>query len=194
MEWIRKYNKYPNPGIISFCIFNNNNILIDGQHRLETIRILADSQILFRFYASFYYVESLDEARHYYLSVNNFKTHGKFITNVETYQQKDLQLEIRRWLFATYPSIFSEVHTNRPWIKINKFLSSFNQSQWYNKCNTLDDFINIFNFINEEIKKQYNSGFLKKELSVNTNDAIISSGIYFRLFKDEFFTKIIINI
>lgn len=151
---IREYvilGREPVFGALDFVLYNGAYYLVDGQHRYTAIqKELLDNDTIIPIHAMIYEVHSEDMIEEIFKIRNRGIPVPKFMLSIKE-SKKDVLKEAATYLENLCPDIFK--HKGgllRPKINIEIFLEHFRVAPFFKSVITLNDFIHVFNLVNQE--------------------------------------------
>jgi hypothetical protein len=151
---IREYvisGREPVFGALDFVLYNGAYYLVDGQHRYTAIqKELLDNDTVVPIHAMIYEVYSEDMIEEIFKIRNKGIPVPKFMLSIKE-SKKDVLKEAATYLETLCPAIFK--HKGgllRPKINIETFLEHFRVAPFFKSVITLNDFIHVFNLVNQE--------------------------------------------
>jgi hypothetical protein len=146
-----KLGKEPIFGTLDFVLYKDSYYLIDGQHRYTAIqKELLDNDIVVPIHTMIYEVNDESLIEEIFKIRNRGIPVPKFMLSIKE-SKKDVLKEAATYLETLCPAIFK--HKGgllRPKINIETFLEHFRVAPFFKSVITINDFIQVFNLVNQE--------------------------------------------
>ena len=140
-------NKEPIFGAIDLCQLDGRYYVIDGQHRLKALEEdykATSRQIPFN--CVIYHIQSQEEMKDIFVVRNEGVPVPEWVINPP--RRVQLLREIENWILLIR-CFKNSANTKRPYININDFMNRLSRSKLFVLVNTLSEFQQVFNKINQ---------------------------------------------
>jgi hypothetical protein len=176
-----KKGKEPIFSAVDIVLLDSKYYIVDGQHRISAIRQeYEENKLLVPIHSLLYTVENEEELEEIFRIKNSNIPVPDFILSVKE-NKKELLKQITTFLLSTYPGIFKTDKHARPYINVNVFIEHFRQSNIFSYIETIDQFKDVFQMMNqqcytkistmiEKSKKKY--GISERMLTVWTENSV----------------------
>jgi len=189
-------SKEPIFGTVDLAFYNHKYWAVDGQHRLKSLQeIYSESKIIIPVHALIYNVSSDEELEEIFKIRNKAIPISKFIAE-EGEKKKQLLKDIMEFLTTDHKNIFRYDRTKRPYVHIEYFIEHFRTSKLYSVINNMNEFVSIFNMLNQYCFNKVNTMTDKEKRKYTISKAMIDlwtvNGIFigydynFEIFSEEF--------
>jgi len=136
-------------GTIDLAYYNHKYWAVDGQHRLTSLQELYNEEkIIIPVHTLIYNVNSDTELEEIFNIRNKSIPISIFIAD-ENEKKKQLIKDITEFLSTDHKNIFRYDKILRPYIHVDTFLEQFRSSKLYSAINTKEQFISLFNMLNQ---------------------------------------------
>lgn len=188
--------KEPIFGTIDLAYYNHKYWAVDGQHRLTSLtEVYNEDKIIIPVHTLIYNVCSDKELEEIFTLRNKSIPINIFIT-AENEKKKQLLKDITEFLSIEHKNIFRYDKILRPYIHIDAFIEQFRSSKLYSVINTKEEFIVLFNMINQYCFNKVSSMSEKEKRKYGLSKAMIDlwtlNGIFigydknYEIFSEEF--------
>lgn len=188
--------KEPIFGTIDLAYYNHKYWAVDGQHRLTSLQELYNEEkIVVPIHTLIYNISSDKELEEIFTIRNKSIPISTFILS-ENEKKKQLLKDITEFLTSDHKNIFRYDKILRPYIHIDSFIEQFRSSKFYSAINNKEDFVAIFNMINQYCFSKVNLMTDKEKRKYGLSKAMIDlwtlNGIFigydknYEIFSDEF--------
>ena len=158
----RKLDKYPILSILDFAQYEGVYYVIDGHHRLNAIKQLCEEGIVIPFRAIVYNISSFEEMKNIFILRNSGIEVPNYILHPPSNKEeliKVIRIKLLEYKTKKDDGIFKSLSSkntriNRPYINIDIFMNTIINCDCFVNIVNLNDFLYIFNILNENIKKK----------------------------------------
>ena len=172
-EMFIKHQCYKFIGVLSVCVYNGNNYLVDGQHRFcSMVQLYNNYKHNFNIFLQLIYVNSIEQLKIVYENINKNTPLPDIV--FDDNNEKNIITEVVNYFQRNYPKVWSNSSKcHRPSIFINYFQETLLFIQNYLECENSEELITIIEDYNKNHKKQKKEDYKDKSISIKMfNNAI----------------------
>ena len=183
-----KLGKEPIFSSVDIVVLDSKYYIVDGQHRISAIRKeYEENKLLVPIHSLLYIVENEEELEKIFRIKNSNIPIPEFILCVKEHK-KELLKSISSFLVKTYPEIFKTDKHTRPYINLNVFIEHFRQSKIFVYIETLEQFKDVFQMMNQQCYTKISTMIEKSKKKYGISERMLKfwteSSVYIGYSKD----------